>query len=294
MFFFTISISLIVLEGFAVNYIDILDENSSLTYGIKETKEHLRRIATPLIEDSESDLEKALTLMNWVHNEIKLDFTHGYDTYLHPIEILNNSRGGCGQYAIVFTSLCLVSGIKSRIIAIENNSGSGHILSEVLLGDKWKVFDPHFNIYYNYSAWDLHNNKKLITKPLEHVEFFRTLYDNIRIEYSENYYLEDFIFYDLTRVNDRNYEVFYGKDTFLCHYEFRSTRHPLLFSLVIFIGDLKLIYPILPTMFLVSLILIINEHRQVFYDDPNDIHSRNDKRLGDYVILNQVSGGKHI
>ena len=115
-----------------------------------------------------------------------------------------------------------------------------------------------------------------------------------RIEYSENYNREDFIFYDLTQINDRNHEAFYRKDKLLCYYEFIPTRHPLLFSLVIFIGDLKLIYPILPTMFLVSLILIINEHRQVFYDDPNDIHSRNDKRLGDYVILNRVSGGKHI
>ncbi len=242
-----------------MNYIDIIDEISSLPYGIEETKEYLRRIATPIVEDSESDLEKALTLMNWVHNEIELDYTHGYDTYLHPIEILNNSKGGCGQYAIVFTSLCTVSGLQSRVIGIENNTGSGHILSEVLLGDKWKVFDTHFNIYYNYSAWDLHNNKKLITKPLEQIEFLRTFYDNIRmIEYSENYNLEDLILYDFTRINDRNYKLFYGKNKLLCYYELRPARHPLLFSLVIFIGDLNLIYPILPTMFMVSLILIIN------------------------------------
>lgn len=199
--------------------------------------------------------------MNWVHNTIKLDFTNGYDTYLHPIEILKISKGGCGQYAIVFTSLCTISGLKSRVIGIENNTGSGHMLSEVLIDRKWKVFDTMYNIYYNHSAWEMHNNKILITKPSDQIYFFRTLYDNIQmIEYSKNYNLEDLMLYDLNptlNVESKNYKFFYGEDKLFWHYEFRPTRHPFLFSIIIWAGNGRLIYPLLPTAIFLYLILII-------------------------------------
>ena len=118
------------------------------------------RLKYPVIETVNSlktDAEKALKLVNWVHNQ----WQHNGDANpkkSDAISILEEVKEGkrfrCVEYAIV-TAACLNAvGLKSRVLGLKMKdvetieSGAGHVLLEVYLNDikKWALLDAQFDV----------------------------------------------------------------------------------------------------------------------------------------------------
>ncbi|MEM2917077.1 MAG: transglutaminase-like domain-containing protein [Candidatus Bathyarchaeia archaeon] len=113
----------------------------------QEIVEKYRQISMKLSEkqliSKLSDLfERKYTLtelLDWLHERVK--FTKG-DIVRHndPLEILAYGKGRCGEFSILFTSLCLAHGYRARLIL----DMSDHVWTEVW--DKkerrWLHVDP--------------------------------------------------------------------------------------------------------------------------------------------------------
>jgi len=56
----------------------------------------------------------------------------------NPAWIVTVKRGGCEEYAILFSAMANSMGIKSRVVY---NSGEDHVWSEVLINGSWRRFD---------------------------------------------------------------------------------------------------------------------------------------------------------
>jgi hypothetical protein len=97
-------------------------------------------------------------LFTW--EQSKLTFTQ--DTtgwYEDPIQILNNGKGICVQYSIVYVSACLAQGYQSRlVVAIDTSSWSYiHVWAEDYYNGSWVHVDPSdslWNYPQKYQSWD--------------------------------------------------------------------------------------------------------------------------------------------
>lgn len=78
-------------------------------------------------------------LLDWLHERVK--FTKG-DIVRHndPLEILAYGKGRCGEFSILFTSLCLAHGYRARLIL----DMSDHVWTEVWdeKERRWLHVDP--------------------------------------------------------------------------------------------------------------------------------------------------------
>ena len=78
-------------------------------------------------------------LLDWMHERLKFDKG---DIIRHndPKEILAYGRGRCGEFSILFTSLCLVHGYRARLIL----DMTDHVWTEVWDNKKdgWVHVDP--------------------------------------------------------------------------------------------------------------------------------------------------------
>jgi hypothetical protein len=78
-------------------------------------------------------------LLDWMHNRLKFD-RGNIERHNNPLEILACGRGRCGEFSILFTSLCLAHGYRTRLIL----DMSDHVWIEVW--DKpqkrWVHVDP--------------------------------------------------------------------------------------------------------------------------------------------------------
>lgn len=78
-------------------------------------------------------------LLNWVHERVKFD-NGKIDRHNDPREILDYGRGRCGEFSILFTSLCLAHGYRARLIL----DMSDHVWTEVWdsARERWVHVDP--------------------------------------------------------------------------------------------------------------------------------------------------------
>jgi len=77
----------------------------------------------------------------------------GYHEWLDTKRAVRLGGGYCSQHAIVFDNLLDEQGIESRILGL-----SGHVINEVLIDNKWKVFDPNYNVVFDESLSELERN----------------------------------------------------------------------------------------------------------------------------------------
>jgi hypothetical protein len=78
-------------------------------------------------------------LLDWMHGRLKFD-KGDIERHNNPLEILAYGRGRCGEFSILFTSLCLAHWYRARLIL----DVSDHIWTEVW-DDKqkrWVHIDP--------------------------------------------------------------------------------------------------------------------------------------------------------
>jgi len=78
-------------------------------------------------------------LLDWMHGRLKFD-KGDIERHNNPLEILAYGRGRCGEFSILFTSLCLAHWYRARLIL----DMSDHVWTEVW-DDKqkrWVHIDP--------------------------------------------------------------------------------------------------------------------------------------------------------
>lgn len=138
-----------------------------------------------VVKGAKNDTEKALKMMNWVHNQWK---HNGSNQPSKPdaLTILQEAKEGklfrCVEYGIVTSSALNAVGLKSRVLALKTKdvetteSGAGHVVLETYLNDlgKWVILD---------GQWDA--MPMLKGKPLNAVEFQNAIikdYDKLEIK----------------------------------------------------------------------------------------------------------------
>jgi len=78
-------------------------------------------------------------LLDWMHQRLKFDKSD-IERHDNPVEILAYGRGRCGEFSILFTSLCLAHWYRARLIL----DMSDHVWTEVW-GEplkRWIHVDP--------------------------------------------------------------------------------------------------------------------------------------------------------
>lgn len=89
--------------------------------------------------------------------------------FLHQAELYLRSvgRGLCDDVAHTLALIWLAMGYESRIVGL-----SGHVVSEVLYGGRWELYDADYRVYYLNrqgqvaSVADIENDVPLMTSPL--------------------------------------------------------------------------------------------------------------------------------
>jgi len=113
----------------------------------KESIEKYRRLSKKLTDPSllaelRSRFERKYTLaelLSWMHARVKFD-KGNIDRHNDPREILSYGRGRCGEFSILFTSLCLAHNYRARLIL----DRSDHVWTEVWDNKqkRWIHVDP--------------------------------------------------------------------------------------------------------------------------------------------------------
>jgi hypothetical protein len=157
----------------------------SFRYETDPEKESLKKLRTEyqldkVVAGAKNDTEKALKMMNWVHQQWK---HNGSNQPSKPdaLTILQEARDGkqfrCVEYGIVTTACLNAVGLKSRVLGLKTKdvettaSGAGHVVLETYLNDlgKWVILD---------SQWDA--MPVLKGKPLNAVEFQEALRNDFK------------------------------------------------------------------------------------------------------------------
>lgn len=76
-------------------------------------------------------------LVGLVHTVLRFD-KGKIKRHENPLEIVAYGRGRCGEFAILYTALCLAYGIRARLIL----DLSDHVWTEVRIDGQWIHVDP--------------------------------------------------------------------------------------------------------------------------------------------------------
>lgn len=110
---------------------------------IDKYREISERIADPsLLADLMALFERRYTireLLDWLHQRMKFD-EGNIQRHSAPLEILAYGKGRCGEFSILFTSLCLAHLYRARLIL----DMSDHVWTEVWddQEERWIHVDP--------------------------------------------------------------------------------------------------------------------------------------------------------
>jgi len=198
--------ALTVVKGVKLNEVDLSFDNSlknselEFVYEQNENNEYLNLLRSKypidsLAQSAKSDTERALKILNWVHNR----WAHNGNNVPRKsdaISILEEVKEGknfrCVEYGIVATACLNAVSLKARTLALKTKDvetrpyGAGHVLLEVFLNDinKWVLLD---------GQWDV--MPALNGVPLNAVEFQKAISDRF----------EDLEIKSLSSVSKRQY-----------------------------------------------------------------------------------------
>jgi len=90
-------------------------------------------------------------LLEWEHKWLR--YTEGYLKQPRPelpIPIIERGLGRCGEFALLYTGLCLANNIEVRLVIdcsvkTDNRSTADHVWNEVYVDGKWIHVDPTEN-----------------------------------------------------------------------------------------------------------------------------------------------------
>ena len=119
------------------------------TMATKNYGEELRKYAENELHDSIEGLDWK-QLLEWEHRH--LQYTKGELPRPRaelPIDIILQTKGRCGEFALLYNGLVLVNKYKSRIVIdcseLRDNSkraAGDHVWNEILINERWMHVDP--------------------------------------------------------------------------------------------------------------------------------------------------------
>jgi hypothetical protein len=101
-------------------------------------------------------------LFGWEHS--KLSFSQDSAGWFEdPIDILNEGKGICVQFSIVYVSACLALGYQGRFVVAANTTdwSSIHVWAEVYTNGSWVHVDPSDQVWnqpLRYQNWNWGNH----------------------------------------------------------------------------------------------------------------------------------------
>ena len=125
----------------------------------KENEELYVKRLTKLVSDRMLLIDPKYAKPTFFENWILWIFSQhlGYYEWLDTKKAVRLGGGFCSQHAIVFNSILRKQGFDSRILGV-----TGHVLNEVLIEGKWKVFDSDYNVVFDASLKELENEPNRI------------------------------------------------------------------------------------------------------------------------------------
>lgn len=132
---------------FQTHYLEVMkDLNSS------ETKAYM--------QDRINGTYNFLKLLNWTSQNLNWS-KESFTRYSNPQQILDQGKGKCEEFAIVYVAACLALGYEARIVASRQFYSIGHgfhAWTEVKLDGVWTHVDPSPTAFWNdtsrYKSWD--------------------------------------------------------------------------------------------------------------------------------------------
>ena len=119
-----------------------------------ESQEYIKNISFKITSNSNSDIDKIITLNNWINQEIEhkgYDDISEFEVSHDPKSVISRGWGLCFDRSYMLELMAQSLGFKVRHIAMASNNGdSSHAVSEVYINDKWVLVDSTYNkIYYD-------------------------------------------------------------------------------------------------------------------------------------------------
>ena len=133
---------------FQMYYLGVMkDPNSS------ETKAYMR--------DKINGTYNFLELLNWTSQNLNWS-EESFTRYSKPQQILNQGKGRCEEFAIVYVAACLALGYEARIVVSRQFYQilvhGFHVWAEVKLDGVWTQVDPSPTAFWNdtsrYRSWN--------------------------------------------------------------------------------------------------------------------------------------------
>lgn len=129
-------------------YLDVMKDLNS-----PETKEYMRN----KINGTYNFIE----LLNWTNQNLNWS-DESFTRYSRPQQILEQGKGRCGEFAIVYVAACLALGYEARLVVSRQFyqifGGCFHAWVEVKVNEVWTHVDPSPNPSWNdtsrYKNWD--------------------------------------------------------------------------------------------------------------------------------------------
>lgn len=102
-----------------------------------------------------------IELLNWTSQNLNWS-EESFTRYSKPQQILNQGKGKCGEFAIVYVAACLALGYEARIVACRQFYlifvYGFHAWAEVKLDGVWTHVDPSPTAFWNdtsrYRSWN--------------------------------------------------------------------------------------------------------------------------------------------
>jgi hypothetical protein len=105
----------------------------------------VKKQARKLAEDASSDLEAALRIALWIHDNVEYDPHYSQDKKDKTVaKVMEVRRGTCDELSHLFIAMCRAVGIPAREVsglAFTGESWGFHSWSEIRLGDRWVPVD---------------------------------------------------------------------------------------------------------------------------------------------------------
>ena len=174
----------------------------AVLYGIGwelSTRTYLKGFADAIIPASDSPEQKAEAILAWIADgPARRSTTNPAALSLRdPADTLNFEQllRVCGTATNAFVNLAESSGMSARrLLLLDSNQSSKHVVVEVLVGDRWIVVDPSY-----HTVFRLPNGQMVTRTELQNPNIFR-LVTQVIPKYPQTYTYESTVHVRLSRI----------------------------------------------------------------------------------------------
>lgn len=145
----------------------------------------LKNMTYGLINDNQTEFEKAIILMNFTHFYLNTtaSYVDGHKSSIYLTVLRGN--GMCPDFAGIFVSLCRIYNIGARRIAIfgdESIPPYCHTIAEAYIDGNLKIFDAMFNMFLDHSILEFHN-----LNILQRRSILSSIYNSLQLRHNVSF-----------------------------------------------------------------------------------------------------------